>query len=559
MTFERALEVEFLQPLHRGASDAGSVLGDSSGRAHGAAIGPCPGCFCGLARIDESDATDGAPADQAQRLFRAMRSAVEESKREACTGEALDFWPDELIRWCLKTSSTRCDQPRPLLDLQWSRPSIFLAHPTQDTQACPGQTLEIRWVCRGPPPPLLRIDVEFVPTESTVEDEFLVTTREVIKRIPGSQQSLDWVVPPDLNGTSSNGLWRLHLRIVFEDEYGDESDAAILCSSQPFSVQKTHALLQHGRLPAVDLRADSHDVQSAIGALRVLDERRAQRIGEERVRRWDKCAVCQNCAEVHADLSARRARYLASSNERKAQKEAGLLLLREQDENDMSGDRKGLKAAERRRRRRNVLRALAEPRNRREKVQEPVFTTTKPSERPTAFDDNLPRVASTRPRESPFIAQIKQKAAVLREEAAQATWAASHSRPAPSPPKVPPPPTPTAKLGSSLLNALDGGASHFEPQDSLASVFGTVQPERGEDSLRSVFGGASPRKPRRRRPKRKPRTYADLLHPWQRLLRDQIDTVVAPEPPAAPNPDALLDSLLDMAEEGSGGDGLSYF
>ena len=73
---------------------------------------------------------------------------------------------------------------------------------------------------------------------------------------------------------------------------------------------------------------------------------------------------------------------MASSNERKAQKEAGLLLLREQDENDMSGDRKGLKAAERRRRRRNVLRALAEPRNRREKVQEPVFTTTKPSERP---------------------------------------------------------------------------------------------------------------------------------------------------------------------------------
>ena len=223
----------------------------------------------------------------------------------------------------------------------------------------------------------------------------------------------------------------------------------------------------------------------------------------------------------------------------------------------MSGDRKGLKAAERRRRRRNVLRALAEPRNRREKVQEPVFSTTKPAKNPTAFDDNLPRVASTQPRESPFVAQIKQKAAVLREEAAQATWAASHSRPAPSPPKPRPPPTPTAKLGSSLLNALDGGASHFEPQDSLASVFGTVQPERGEDSLRSVFGGASPRKPRRRRPKRKPRTYADLLHPWQRLLRDQIDTAVSPEPPAAPNPDALLDSLLDMAEEG--GDGLSYF
>ena len=167
-----------------------------------------------------------------------MRSAVEESKREACTGEALDFWPDELVRWCLKTTSTRCDQPRPLLDLQLCRPSIFLAHPTQDTQACPGQTLEIRWVCRGPPPDHLRIDVEFVPTDTTVEDEFLVTTREVVKRVPGSQQSIDWVVPPDLNGTSTNGLWRLHLRIVFEDDFGEESDAAILCSSQPFSVCK---------------------------------------------------------------------------------------------------------------------------------------------------------------------------------------------------------------------------------------------------------------------------------------------------------------------------------
>ena len=77
-------------------------------------------------------------------------------------------------------------------------------------------------------------------------------------------------------------------------------------------MQKTHALLNHGRLPAVELRADAHDVQSAIGALRVLDERRAQKIGEDSVRRWDKCAVCQNCSEVHADLSARRARYLAT-------------------------------------------------------------------------------------------------------------------------------------------------------------------------------------------------------------------------------------------------------
>ena len=55
-----------------------------------------------------------------------------------------------------------------------------------------------------------------------------MTTREVVKRVPGSQQSMDWVVPPDLNGTSTNGWWRLHLRIVFEDGFGEESDAAIL-------------------------------------------------------------------------------------------------------------------------------------------------------------------------------------------------------------------------------------------------------------------------------------------------------------------------------------------
>ena len=111
MTFERALEVEFLQPLHRSGSDAGSVFGDSKpGPRRGDRA--LPRGFCGLARIDETDGTDGAPAQQSERLHRAMRSAVEESKREACTGEALDFWPDELIRWCLKTTSSRCDQPR---------------------------------------------------------------------------------------------------------------------------------------------------------------------------------------------------------------------------------------------------------------------------------------------------------------------------------------------------------------------------------------------------------------------------------------------------------------
>ena len=175
--------------------------------------------------------------------------------------------------------------------------------------------------------------------------------------------------------------------------------------------------------------------------------------------------------------------------ERKAQKEAGLLLLREQDENDVSGDRKGLKAAERRRRRRNVLRALAEPRNRREKVQEPIYTTTKPAKNPTAFDDNLPSVASRQPRDSTFVGLDKTKGGrskgggrpgdvgrrplETRAVATEGTAAAADA---------------DMKLGSSLLNALDGGASHFEPQDSLASVFGTVQPERGEDSLRSVFG-----------------------------------------------------------------------
>ena len=225
----------------------------------------------------------------------------------------------------------------------------------------------------------------------------------------------------------------------------------------------------------------------------------------------------------------------------------------------MSGDRKGLKAAERRRRRRNVLKALAEPRNRREKVQEPTYTTTKPAKNPTAFDDNLPSVASRQPRDSTFVASIKQKAAVLREEAAQATWAAAHSRPAPAPPTPKPPPTPTAKLGSSLLNALDGGASTSSRRTLWLLCLARSSLKRGRGFAEVGLRGASPRKPRRRRPKRKPRTYADLLHPWQRLLRDQIDTAVAPEPPAAPNPDALLDSLLDMAEEGVMADGLSYF
>lgn len=547
MTFERALEVEFLQPLHRGSSDAGSVLGESA-RAHGAAIGPCPGGFCGLPRIDESEHSNGEPADQTERTFRAMRSAVEECKREACTGEALDFWPDELMKWCLATCSARCAVPRPLLDLPFARPSLYLAYPTNETQCCPGQTVEVRWVCRGPPPALLRIDVEFVPAPGTVEDEFLVTKREVIERVPGHMEKVDWVVPPDLNGANTQAWWRLHLRIVYDD-FSDDADTAILASSQPFSVAKTQVLLSHGRLPVAELRPDGHDIQGALGALRVLDKRRAQSTGESRVRRWDKCFVCRNCSEVHADLSARRARYLGAGDAHTLQRDAGLLLLRDTGE---GGPKAKLLHAARRRRQHNNLNALSEPRSRRTKsgAEEPPLLKPR---RDQGFDANLPRVASTRPRDSPFVASIARKAAVLREEAQAAQWIAAHrSIPEqPQPPRAPP--TPTAKLGSSLLNALDG-SSHFDAQDSLASVFGTVE-DNGDDSLRSVFGGRKPR--RRRKKERPPRTYADLLHPWQRLMHDQVEE---PEPPpSASNPDALLDSLLDAAAGAESASGLSYY
>ena len=81
MTFERALEVEFLQPLHRGGSDAGSVLGDSSGRAHGAPSGPAPGVFVDWRASTNLMERTARPLNRRERLHRAMRSAVEEQER----------------------------------------------------------------------------------------------------------------------------------------------------------------------------------------------------------------------------------------------------------------------------------------------------------------------------------------------------------------------------------------------------------------------------------------------------------------------------------------------
>ena len=252
--------------------------------------------------------------------------------------------------------------------------------------------------------------------------------------------------------------------------------------------------------------------------------------------RGDK-SVCQNCAEVHADLSARRARYLASSNERKAQKEAGLLLLREQDENDVSGDRKGLKAAERRRRRRNVLRALAEPRNRREKVQEPIYTTTKPAKNPTAFDDNLPSVASRQPRDSTFVAS-KNRRRVRRGGGRPGDL----GRPTRDPRRLHLHQSrrrrPRRSSGFLADPRRRRAALRAAPP---ASVFGTVQPEREDLAVGS--GGVAAQSLD---------AAAQAQAPDVRIcctrgasLRDQT-TVVAPEPPAAPS--TLCCSLLDMAE-----------
>ena len=54
-------------------------------------------------------------------------------------------------------------------------------------------------------------------------------------------------------------------------------------------------------------------------------------------------------------------------------------------------------------------------------------------------------------------------------------------------------------------------------------------------------------KPKKRKPRRKPRSYSDLLHPWQRLLRDQLSLhgeLPGEGPPVERPADPLLRSLL---------------
>ena len=112
---------------------------------------------------------DGAP----KRMMLA-RSAIEAAGRDAATGDALDFWPQNLVSWCLaerRKAAAGGHSPskqaqaqghghakRPVVDVEWTLPSFGLAFPKQSSVVSPGQTVAITWVCRGPAPKRLAID-----------------------------------------------------------------------------------------------------------------------------------------------------------------------------------------------------------------------------------------------------------------------------------------------------------------------------------------------------------------------------------------------------------------
>ena len=317
-----------------------------------------------------------------------------------------------------------------------------VAHPTAETVACPGQTLEIRWVCRGPSPPLLRVELELAPGpriggSALIEDEFLVSRRVVAAKVNGSKGSVDWVVPPDANGSNSQAWWRLCLYPGREDD--DVVDGAPagspgksqppLCVSEKFSIAKSAELLSYGYVPDEALRPARADVEVSYALLQVVDERRATFLDESLVRRWDTCAVCAACSEVYGDLAARRARWLAPAHakrRRHAQDEA-VLALKERDALGVevgSHDARRARHAAKRRERREVMKALAAPKPGRERRKAADVRRDADLERASAFeststmfDGNLPRVAgpaSSRP--SPFVRNMPGAAKSLRED-----------------------------------------------------------------------------------------------------------------------------------------------
>ena len=612
LQFERAVDVEFLQPLHR---SKGSVAGDSD--AGGGSVvdaspsqvlfGPavhchaCPGGLCGWRAAkekeeddrerDDDDASEGdeekKPAKESGRMMLA-RSAIESAAREAATGDALDYWPQNLVAWCLAERATRGDgspgkRCRPIVDVAWTTPSVGLAFPKANTVVAPGQILAVTWVCRGPPPKTISIDLHLVPDavdgeREIIEDDFLVSHRVLAVAADGAAGHFDWFVPLDVNGSNTRAYWRLTLAVHGEDgdpdgapspgraaqrlpAPGDGGGADLVAVASPrFAIAKARDF-SFGEAPP-DARASKLDVDVAHAILQINDARRVALVDDTKVRRWDNVLVCGDCYEAYAELAQRRARWIAPHlvRRRKQLHDAALLCL--EDSRALSPDEgRRARLAERRERRKETLALLSAPKaTPRTKVRDRQLAASRSEPRLKGAGRPLPRVATDDVRGSVFVKNLPGAASKLRAETEafveggkeQYTrqeqllrWARQEQGLPPTPPRDDydeppparplPPMTPTGKLGSALLGALEPDARAADDASTAAASSAAVseEPRRRE-----------PRKNKRgkRKPKRdSSRSYGDLLHPWQRLLRDQL---ALQETFASEDDDQPMDPLL---------------
>lgn len=287
--FERAVAVRFL-----GAKTRKKLKSMEKNNS-------CPGGFCDLREPLNREGDKSCIA----------RNAIGAACREARTGEALDFWPESLVLWCLrkaprepnKSGSTPCST-------SWTLPNLGISFPCRTYSIFrPSQTIRICWVWRGPAARFVNVDLLIVlpedgnATDLNIGDELLLTERFVASSV--SESYVDWEIPADVNGTCSSVVeWRLR---VTEAEPVAPGYPLAVALSDVFRIDKNFSPLEiRGSLSPPPLKTLAKSKSAEL----VAKTKRQSIVDERQVRRWDQVKVCPVCAQVYAELSRHREAWL---------------------------------------------------------------------------------------------------------------------------------------------------------------------------------------------------------------------------------------------------------
>ncbi|KAJ1456686.1 hypothetical protein M885DRAFT_517104 [Pelagophyceae sp. CCMP2097] len=505
------VEVASEAGLSRSSSALSTLQGVWSGRCHGGLCGYAQPGLETREADDDDDVTVAAPA--AQRGGTVALSTIAAAKRDAA-GAALDFWPHELIEWCLD----QAERPNSASQLRrangfgaWARPMTRIVFPNQHCGLAPGQAFEARWVTRGPPEANVEVYLEIVsgPSNAGVSlgDEFI--SPRVSFGAAGATGRLRCDMPVDVNGSNTRIWWRLIITAVTILDDGESVRRRPLAQSEPFLVDK--ARIPYDRVE----RAAPRDAALALAALRVACAAGRADAPEPRgARQYDTVVVCRACYGAYAELARRRAKYDAPA----AQKQRASL---DHEAQKLARGDGGAHAELRRRRdaadqaqARRRLESLAQPRK-----ADDDGDSAAPS---TVGRVGLPSLTQ----DSAFLRSLPGAASRMRRDTEDLMREAQQYR-------------------QRILSQLEAPAFHAPDAARAAAPNADAGAHAGRRLVRALedppraapLPDLPPPKRRPREEARQKRSYADLLHPYQRLIREQIalgEDEAGPPPPRDP-------------------------